>query len=118
MLKISFTIKQIKTKIKSHNEVNFVDKSDDQLSQKQKELIEFLEKSKTQNSKSKKYEFENNKEQLIHLNSLITKNISLITKDPNYKLLAWLLVQLTIFSLFIFAVSIMKNTLLPYINSL
>ena len=104
--------------MKSRNEVNFVDKSDDQLSQKQKQFIEFLEKSSTQNSKSQKYEAENNKEQLIHLNSLITKNISLITKDPNYKLLAWLLVQLTIFSLFIFSATIMKNNVLPYINSL
>ena len=37
----------------------------------------------------------------FHLNSLITKNISLFTKDPNYKMLTWLIVQLTIFSLFI-----------------
>ena len=30
----------------------------------------------------------------FHLNSLITKNISLFTKNPNYKMLAWLIVQL------------------------
>ena len=53
----------------------------------------------------------------FHLNSLITKNISLFTKNPNYKLLAWLIVQLTIFSLFIFAVNIFKTNLIPYINS-
>ena len=53
----------------------------------------------------------------FHLNSLITKNISLFTKNPNYKLLAWLIVQLTIFSLFIFAVNIFKNNLIPYFNT-
>ena len=53
----------------------------------------------------------------LHLNSLITKNISLFTKDPNYKMLAWLIVQLIIFSLFIFAVNIFKNNLIPYFNS-
>jgi len=53
----------------------------------------------------------------FHLNSLITKNISLFTKNPNYKLLAWLIVQLTIFSLFIFAVNIFKNNLIPYFNN-
>ena len=40
----------------------------------------------------------------FHLNSLITKNISLFTKNPNYKMLAWLIVQLIIFSLFVFAI--------------
>ena len=54
----------------------------------------------------------------IHLNSLITKNISLFTKNPNYKLLAWLIVQLTILSLFILTASFLKNNLVPYINSL
>ena len=53
----------------------------------------------------------------FHLNSIITKNISLFTKDPNYKMLAWLIVQLIIFSLFIFSVNIFKNNLIPYFNS-
>ena len=53
----------------------------------------------------------------FHLNSLITKNISLFTKNPNYKMLTWLIVQLTIFSLFILAVNIFKNNLIPYFNS-
>ncbi len=53
----------------------------------------------------------------FHLNSLITKNISLFTNDPNYKLLAWLIVQLIIFSLFVFAVNIFKNNLMPYFNA-
>ena len=61
-----------------------------------------------------------NKEKInerFHLNSLITKNISLFTKNPNYKMLAWLIVQLIIFSLFVFAVNIFKNNLIPYFNS-
>ena len=53
----------------------------------------------------------------FHLNSLITKNISLFTKNPNYKMLTWLVVQLTIFSLFIIAVNIFKNNLIPYFNA-
>ena len=57
-----------------------------------------------------------NKESL-HLNALITKNISLFTKNPNYKMLTWLIVQLTIFSLFILTVNIFKNYLIPYFNS-
>ena len=57
-----------------------------------------------------------NKE-IFHLNSLITKNISLFTKNPNYKMLAWLIVQLTIFSLFVLSVNIFKNNLIPYFNS-
>ena len=53
----------------------------------------------------------------FHLNSLITKNISLFTKNPNYKMLTWLMVQLTIFSLFVFAVNIFKNNFIPYFNN-
>ena len=53
----------------------------------------------------------------FHLNSLITKNISLFTKNPNYKMLTWLIVQLIIFSLFVFAVNIFKNNLIPYFNA-
>ena len=53
----------------------------------------------------------------FHLNSLITKNISLFTKNPNYKMLTWLIVQLIIFSLFILSVNIFKNNLIPYFNT-
>ncbi len=53
----------------------------------------------------------------FNLNSLITKNISLFTNNPNYKMLTWLIVQLIIFSLFIFAVNIFKNNLIPYFNA-
>ena len=53
----------------------------------------------------------------FHLNSLITKNISLFTNNPNYKMLTWLIVQLIIFSLFIFVVKIFKNNLIPYLNA-
>ena len=53
----------------------------------------------------------------FHLNSLITKNISLFTKNPNYKMLTWLFVQLLIFSLFVLAVNIFKNNLIPYFNA-
>ena len=61
-----------------------------------------------------------NKEKIngrFHLNSLITKNISLFTKNPNHKMLAWLIVQLIIFSLFVFAVNIFKKNLIPYFNT-
>ena len=57
-----------------------------------------------------------NKESL-NLNSLITKNISLFTNNPNYKMLTWLIVQLIIFSLFVFAVNIFKKNLVPYFNA-
>ena len=53
----------------------------------------------------------------FHLNSLITKNISLFTTNPNYKMLTWLIIQLTIFSLFVLAVNIFKNNLIPYFNT-
>ena len=53
----------------------------------------------------------------FHLNSLITKNISLFTKNPNYKMLTWLIAQLTIFSLFIITVNLFKNNFIPYFNS-
>ena len=57
------------------------------------------------------------KKESFHLNSLITKNISLFTKNPNYKMLTWLIVQLTIFSLFVLSVNIFKNNLIPYLNA-
>ena len=69
------------------------------------------------NSYLKKYTNKQIAKESLHLNSLITKNISLFTKNPNYKMLAWLIVQLIIFSLFIFSVNIFKNNLIPYFNS-
>ena len=114
-----------------------MDKTDNELSDKQKQFVEFLEKASNQDNESpddqlineiqeelkeeeKKEEEkkEEEKKEVIHLNSLITKNISLFTKNPNYKLLAWLIVQLTILSLFILTASFLKNNLVPYINSL
>ena len=79
-----------------------------------------IEKDLKDKKKSKEKEYINplkNKES-FHLNSLITKNISLFTKNPNYKMLTWLIVQLIIFSLFVFAVNIFKNNLIPYLNAL
>ena len=111
-----------------------MDKSDNELSDKQKQFADFLEKASSQNSVSSddnlikeikkevkeegKEEEKEEEKEIIHLNSLITKNISLFTKNPNYKLLAWLIVQLTILSLFILTASFLKNNLVPYINSL
>ena len=110
-----------------------MDKPDNELSDKQKQFVEFLEKASNKYSepiddqviKEIKEELkeegkEESKEEAkgIHLNSLITKNISLFTKNPNYKLMAWLVVQLTILSLFILTASFLKNNLVPYINSL
>ena len=90
----------------------------DDLSPKQKEFLESLEKASNKNSFKKKDEFKKENPENFHLNSLITKNISLFTKDPNYKLFAWLVVQLFIFSLFVLIVTFMKNNLVPFINSL
>ena len=73
-------------------------------------------KDKNKNEKKDLINVVKNKEN-FHLNSLITKNISLFTKNPNYKMLTWLIVQLTIFSLFIFAVNIFKKNLIPYFNA-
>lgn len=99
-----------------------MDKPDNELSDKQKQFVEFLEKASNQNSVSSDEkilkEVKEEVKEIIHLNSLITKNISLFTKNPNYKLLAWLIVQLTILSLFILTASFLKNNLVPYINSL
>ena len=95
--------------------------SDNDLTPKQKEFVDFLTKASNQESKDEKISFEEIKEdenEVIHPNSLITKNISLFTKNPNYKLLTWLIIQLLIFSLFVFAVSIFKNNLIPYLNSI
>ena len=87
---------------------------------KSKELIEvFMDRDLKDKNKPKKKDLKKlfkNKES-FHLNSLITKNISLFTNNPNYKMLTWLIVQLIIFSLFIFAVNIFKNNLIPYLNA-
>ena len=109
-----------------------MDKPDNELSDKQKQFVEFLEKASNQDKEppddqlineiqeevKEEEKKEEEKKEVIHLNSLITKNISLFTKNPNYKLLAWLIVQLTILSLFILTASFLKNNLVPYINSL
>ena len=68
-------------------------------------------------SEVKEYKYVAKNNRSLNLNSLITKNISLFTKNPNYKMLTWLIVQLTIFSLFILAVKIFKNNLIPYFNA-
>ena len=73
-------------------------------------------KEKNKNEKKNLFNVVKKKES-FHLNSLITKNISLFTKNPNYKMLTWLIVQLTIFSLFILAVNIFKKIFIPYFNA-
>tara|TARA_B100000214_G_scaffold342987_1_gene291160 strand:+ start:155 stop:439 length:285 start_codon:yes stop_codon:yes gene_type:complete len=91
--------------------------SDKDLTSKQKEFEEFLKKA----SNAEKFSLKANSvvvKEVIHPNSLITKNISLFTKNPNYKLLTWLIIQLLIFSLFLFAVTIFKNNLIPYLNGI
>ena len=99
-----------------------MNETDDELSPKQKEFIDFLEKASNQDSVSQgdaiNLDRKEEKQEVIHLNSLITKNISLFTNNPNYKLLAWLIVQLIILSLFILAATLLKNNLVPYINSI
>ena len=96
------------------------EKKEDDFSSNQKEFIEFLEKASKSNLISKEREKEHHLEtkEIIHLNSLITKNISLFTKNPNYKMLAWLISQLLIFSSFVFVMSLFRNYLIPYLNSL
>ena len=89
---------------------------------KSKKLIEksmaqdLKDKNKNKNEKKDLIIVVKNKKN-FHLNSLITKNISLFTNNPNYKMLAWLIVQLTIFSLFVLSVNIFKNNLIPYFNT-
>ena len=89
-------------------------------------LVKKLQNKKPEKNKSKKSmeEFmaqdlrdKNKLKKSFHLNSLITKNISLFTNNPNYKLLTWLIVQLIIFSIFVLAVNIFKNNLIPYFNA-
>ena len=95
--------------------------SDNDLTSKQKEFEDFLKKAANQESNTDKNSIKENignVKEVIHPNSLITKNISLFTKNPNYKLLTWLIIQLLIFSLFVFAVTIFKNNLIPYLNGI
>ena len=96
------------------------EKKEDDFTSNQKEFIEFLEKASKSNVITNAREKENHlkTQEIIHLNSLITKNISLFSKNPNYKMLAWLISQLIIFSLFVFVMSIFRNNLIPYLNSL
>ena len=51
-------------------------------------------KDKNKNEKKDLINVAKSKES-FHLNSLITKNISLFTKNPNYKMLAWLIVPVS-----------------------
>ena len=94
--------------------------SDNHPTSKQKEFEDFLKKAANQETKTEKINIRENsvEKELIHPNSLITKNISLFTKNPNFKLLTWLIIQLLIFSLFVFAVTIFKNNLIPYLNGI
>ena len=98
--------------------MKIMDNFDDDLSLKQKEFVEPIDKAKNKDLFEKKDEFKEATPKVVHLNSLITKNIYLFTKDPNYKLFAWLMVQLFIFSLFVLVATLMKNNLVPYNNSL
>ena len=95
-----------------------MDNFDDDLSSKQKEFLESLEKASNKDLFEQKDEFKESSPKVFHHNSLIIKNIYLFTKDPNYKLFAWLMVQLFIFLLFVLVSTFMKNNLVPFINSL
>ena len=95
--------------------------SNNDITSKQKEFEDFLKKAANQESKDENFSIKENSgdvKEVIHPNSLITKNISLFTKNPNYKLLTWLIIQLLIFSLFVFTVTIFKNNLIPYLNGI
>ncbi len=94
-----------------------MDNFDDDLSSKQIDFVDSLDKASNKDSFKQKDEFKKETPEVFHLNSLITKNISLFTKNPNYKLFAWLIVQLIIFSLFVLIAIFMKNNLVAYINS-
>ena len=68
--------------------MKIMDNFDDDLSSKQKEFEEPLEKATNKDLFEQKDEFKEETPKVVHLNSLITKNIYLFTKDPNYKLFA------------------------------
>ena len=98
--------------------MKIMDSFDDDLSSKQKEFEEPLEKATNKDLFEQKDEFKEESPEVFHLNSLITKNIYLFTKDQNYKFFAWLIVRLFIFSLLVLVATFMKNNLALYINSL
>ncbi len=58
------------------------------LSSKQKEFVESLEKFSSKDLFEQKDEFKEETPEVFHLNSLIKKKIYFLTKDPNYKLFA------------------------------
>ena len=90
-----------------------------EINKSKKPIETFMDQDLKDKNKSEKKDLINifkNKES-FHLNSLITKNISLFTNNPNYKMLAWLIAQLTIFSLFVLSVNIFKNNFIPYFNT-
>ena len=95
-----------------------MDNSDPDIFPKQKVFDDQKKNEINQDLNYQKDEIKDPIKEVIHLNSLITKNISLFTNNPNYKLLAWLIVQLIILSLFILAATLLKNNLVPYINSI
>ena len=74
--------------------MKIMDNFDDDLSSKQKEFVDSLEKASNKDLFEQKDEFKEVTPKVVHLNSLITKNIYLFTKDPNYKLFAWLMICL------------------------
>tara|TARA_B100000161_G_scaffold188846_1_gene136640 strand:- start:129 stop:500 length:372 start_codon:yes stop_codon:yes gene_type:complete len=99
--------------------VQRLQKKTPEISKSKKQIEVYMDRDLKDKNKLKKKDLKRlfkNKES-FHLNSLITKNISLFTNNPNYKMLTWLIVQLIIFSLFIFAVNIFKNNLIPYFNA-
>ena len=71
--------------------MKIMDNFDDDLSLKQKEFVEPIDKATNKDLFEKKDEFKEVTPKVVHLNSLITKNIYLFTKDPNYKLFALLM---------------------------
>ena len=95
-----------------------MDNSDPDIFPKQKVFDDQKKNEINQDLNYQKDEIKDPIKEVIHLNSLITKNISLFTKNPNYKLLAWLIVQIIIFSLFILTISFLKNNFMPYFNSI
>ena len=66
--------------------MKIMDNFDDDLSSKLKEFVEPIDKATNKDLFKKKDEFKEGNPKVVHLNSLITKNIYLFTKDPNYKL--------------------------------
>ena len=65
--------------------MKIMDNFDDDLSLKQKEFVEPIDKATNKDLFEKKDEFKEATPKVVHLNSLITKNIYLFIKDLNYK---------------------------------